>query len=107
MSHACLRAAAIRAVLVLILAAGCSGCGALGASRYDSIRITRGIAYHEGEDAHPIRHQLDVYSPIGPGPAPVLFFVHAGGWAVGGKNLVGYYGALGEQLARHGVVAVF
>jgi len=56
------------------------------------------VAY--GADA---RHRLDVYSPVGSvGPAPLVLFVHGGGWAIGDKNQFGW---VGEQLAQQGVVA--
>jgi acetyl esterase/lipase len=39
------------------------------------------VAYGPGE-----RQRLDVYSPKGATKAPVLIFVHGGGWYRGGKD---------------------
>jgi acetyl esterase/lipase len=35
--------------------------------------------------AHP-RHRLDLYTPVGTGPSPVLVFVHGGGFVTGDKG---------------------
>jgi acetyl esterase/lipase len=48
-----------------------------------SVRVGRDIRY--APDAGR-RHCLDVYRPrVGTGPAPVLFQIHGGGWAIGHK----------------------
>jgi acetyl esterase/lipase len=51
------------------------------------------------------RNTLDVYRPRGAKTgAPVLFFVHGGGWVMGGKRQQGRY--LLEHFVRHGWVCV-
>lgn len=67
--------------------------------------VVRDLAYGPHE-----RHRLDVHAPAGqvPGGAPVLLFVHGGGFTGGDKHVPGspYYDHLGGWAARHGVVAV-
>lgn len=46
---------------------------------------------------------LDVYPTTGPESAPVLFFVHGGGWSSGNKSLYEY---LGHHFSRNGFCTV-
>ncbi|HLI26453.1 MAG TPA: alpha/beta hydrolase [Chloroflexota bacterium] len=48
------------------------------------------------------RQRLDLYLPATRGGAPVVLFVHGGGWSIGDKAQFGW---VGEQLAAQGVVA--
>ncbi|HVS34419.1 MAG TPA: alpha/beta hydrolase [Gemmataceae bacterium] len=54
-------------------------------------------------------HRLDVFRPVGKDAAPVIFFVHGGGWMIGDKDdvldIYGY-GTMAEAIARRGVVLV-
>jgi acetyl esterase/lipase len=77
---------------------------------YQAPVITRDIAY--GPDP---RHRLDVHSAAGPGgagpvtgAAPVLIFVHGGGFTSGDRRLPGtpYYDHIGAWAARRGMVGV-
>jgi acetyl esterase/lipase len=52
------------------------------------------------------RQALDVFAPRGAKGCPVVLFVHGGAWVFGDKNFFGLYRAVGQFLARHGVVAV-
>ena len=55
------------------------------------------------------KHQLDLYLPAGPlfAPAPVVFFVHGGGWITGDRQLgAGCYANVGQAMARAGFVTV-
>jgi acetyl esterase/lipase len=56
------------------------------------------VAYGPGE-----RQRLDVYSPKGATKAPVLIFVHGGGWYRGGKD---EYPFLGDAFVEKGYVTV-
>lgn len=57
------------------------------------------IAYGSDE-----RHRLDVYRPVGArGPAPVVVFLHGGGFIRGDK---GDRAAVGHYFSRHGVLAI-
>jgi len=47
---------------------------------------------------------LDVYMPEAPVAAPLLVFVHGGGWSVGDKA---QYAAVGNRLACEGLVSMF
>jgi triacylglycerol lipase len=59
----------------------------------------RDIAYGTDE-----RHRLDVYPPVGAGaPAPVVVFLHGGGFIRGDKA---DRAAVGHYFSRHGVLAV-
>lgn len=61
--------------------------------------IVRDIAYGPDE-----RHRLDVYLPVGAsGPAPVVIFLHGGGFIRGDKR---DREAVGNYFSRHGVLAV-
>ncbi|MBB3221887.1 alpha/beta hydrolase [Pseudoduganella umbonata] len=61
--------------------------------------IVRDIAYGDDE-----RHRLDVYLPLGAqGPAPVVIFLHGGGFIRGDKA---DREAVGHYFSRHGVLAV-
>lgn len=62
------------------------------------------VAYHQGPDAHPGKHKLDLFLPSGSTGHPVLVFVHGGSWKRGDKNAYGgAYGAMGRSLATEGV----
>ncbi len=55
------------------------------------------------------QHRLDVFRPVGKDAAPVIFFVHGGGWMIGDKDdVLGIYGygTIAEAIARRGVVVV-
>jgi acetyl esterase/lipase len=67
-----------------------------------AIRKVDDIRYHDGHE----RQRLDVFAPKGLDGAPVVLFVHGGGWMIGDKNLLGFYRGVGKFLAEHGVVAV-
>lgn len=61
--------------------------------------VIRDIAYGSDE-----RHRLDVYLPVGAsGPAPVVVFLHGGGFIRGDK---GDRAAVGHYFSRHGVLAL-
>jgi arylformamidase len=66
----------------------------------------RNIAYYEGPDADPVRHQLDVHVPKGLKDFPVLFFLHGGAWVEGDKNLFGIQTMLARTFNRHGIGVV-
>lgn len=61
------------------------------------------IEYYEGPAFDPERHILDVYRPVDASNAPVLIFVHGGGWASGHK---GIYSFIGRTFAERGYVTV-
>jgi acetyl esterase/lipase len=67
--------------------------------------VERDLAY--GPDP---RHRLDVHSaaPAGADPAPVLLFVHGGGFVGGDKHTPGtpYYDHIGAWAVGHGMVGV-
>ncbi len=67
------------------------------------VEEVKGIAYHDGADADPVRHKLDLYLPKGHKDFPVLFFVHGGMWRSGNKEL---YAPLGKLFAKNGVGTV-
>ncbi|MFN4260523.1 MAG: alpha/beta hydrolase [Gemmataceae bacterium] len=71
------------------------------------VRVLRDIAYHNGDDADPVKHKLDVFVPRDCKDFPVLFFVHGGAWQRGDKSgHYGVYSALGMFMAKHGVGTV-
>ncbi len=66
-------------------------------------QVTRDIAY--GPDA---RHRLDIFSREGASGAPVLVYLHGGGFVMGDKHTEGspFYSNIGDFAAREGMVGV-
>lgn len=68
-------------------------------------RVVRDVPYVD-EDAHPQKHQLDLFLPDGQ-DWPTLIFVHGGGWTEGDKNLraggVEIYGNIGAYYTSQGI----
>jgi acetyl esterase len=66
----------------------------------DDVKITRNLAYGTHE-----RHRLDVFQPTTTStqPAPVVVFLHGGGYVRGDKR---GFGNVGVYFARHGVVGI-
>jgi acetyl esterase/lipase len=80
------------------------------APKEHEVKVTRDILYYKvAGDPDPYRHKLDVYSPRGKGPFPVLIFLHGGTWMYMSKDdvlgLLGY-GTVAQCLARRGLVVV-
>jgi len=50
--------------------------------------VYRDIVYLDAPDADPKLNALDIYLPVGASNAPVLVFVHGGGWTQGDKSAV-------------------
>lgn len=61
-------------------------------------RVVRDVAY--GPLA---REKLDIWVPEGPGPHPVVVFLHGGGWNTGDRQA---YGFAGRALTEKGFMAV-
>ena len=72
---------------------------------HDGVKKTSDVKY--GPDA---RHRLDVYAPPAKAsqPAPVLVFIHGGGFVRGDKSSPGspFYDNIGYYFARHGVLTI-
>lgn len=66
-------------------------------------QVVRDIAY----GPHP-RHRLDVFRQDGASLAPVLVYLHGGGFVMGDKHTPGspFYSNVGDFAARHGMVGV-
>ncbi|GAA5049259.1 hypothetical protein GCM10023208_07360 [Erythrobacter westpacificensis] len=66
-------------------------------------QITRDIAYGPDE-----RHRLDLFTQGSPSGAPVLVFLHGGGFVMGDKHTEGspFYSNIGDFAARMGWVGV-
>jgi acetyl esterase len=58
------------------------------------VRVTRDLAYGPAP-----QHRLDLYQPPGPGPHPVVLYVHGGGWVTGDKSNFAW---ICQNLAHHG-----
>lgn len=65
--------------------------------------VVRDIAYGSDE-----RHKLDIFRTEGAEPAPVLLFVHGGGFVMGDKGGPGapFYNNVGHWAAENGLVGV-
>ena len=67
----------------------------------EGVRTQRDIAYGPHE-----RHRLDLFQPDVSG-APMVIFIHGGGFVFGDKNADGdFYTNIGVYFARHGMLAV-
>ena len=66
-------------------------------------KVVRDISYGPDE-----RHLLDLFNRDGLSGAPVLVFVHGGGFVMGNKHNEGspFYSNMGDFAARHGMVGV-
>lgn len=62
------------------------------------VTLTRDIPYTSGH-----RHGLDMFVPARNEPAPVVVFIHGGGWTSGNKS---NYRFVGAALARRGFLTV-
>ena len=71
-------------------------------------RTVLDVAYWDDADAHPVKHRLDLYLPVGEG-WPTVVFVHGGGWRTGDKSFrfggADIYANIGRYLARRGIGA--
>jgi acetyl esterase/lipase len=67
------------------------------------IEVIRDLPYYDGPDSDPRKNTLDLYQPQGRSEAPVLIFVHGGGWTSGDKAL---YGFIGQTFAQRGFLTV-
>lgn len=76
--------------MVLILAsASCASTAAQDRPAAAGPQVFKNIQYAMDPMSPPRRNQLDVYTPGGPGPHPVLVFIHGGSWRFGSKEFVG------------------
>ncbi len=76
-------------VLILLLAAGAAEAGE-----------ERNILYYGGKDRDNRKHRLDLYTPKSTKPAPVLMFIHGGGWQMGDRW---QYALVGRRMAERGI----
>jgi enterochelin esterase-like enzyme len=65
------------------------------------VEVHKDIPYVE-KDADE-RQKLDIYSPKGAKDAPVLFFIHGGGWTQGSRS---GFDRIGRTIAKNGIVFV-
>lgn len=88
-----------RRELLMAAAATCVAPRPAAAAAPLAVSTLRNVHYGSpgGQDLH-----LDLYSPGGPGPHPVVLLVHGGGWIQGSKE---GYRQLGPRLAARGYAA--
>jgi len=68
----------------------------------DGVAVTKDLAY----GPHP-RHRLDTYVPDGASGAPILVYIHGGGYSTGERDInPEIYGNVLFYVARHGLVGV-
>lgn len=95
--------------LTLCFGFGLAGCGVTTILARDPLaegaRRIPDLRYHPSPlDAD--RRSLDLFLPAGPGPHPVVVFIHGGFWKQGGRRAdYGIYQRMGRRLANQGVAA--
>ncbi len=67
------------------------------------VEVIRDLPYYDGPDFDPHKNTLDLYRPQDRSEAPVLVFVHGGGWTSGDKAL---YGFIGRTFAQRGFLTI-
>ncbi len=96
-------------LFALALAMGSTGCIAWSQAKQlvepPAPHELHGVPYRGGPDFDPGKHALDLYRPDGPGPFPVLVFVHGGGWRVGDRSW-GTYESTGRRFAARGFLTI-
>ncbi len=92
----------------LLATLGCALAVALAAAAYAQtpdvgavMRTERDLVYRPGGDPDG-KDKLDLYVPPGPGPHPVIVFIHGGGLLQGDKSI---YAGLGQYFVRRGFAA--
>jgi acetyl esterase/lipase len=65
-----------------------------------AVHEVRDLPYHEGPDADPHKHRLDLFLPAGATKAPVVMWIHGGGWRLGDRW---WYASVGRRFAEEGV----
>lgn len=93
-------------LLAPALVAGCTLASAVGREPpLPGRTVVRDLRYHPSPLFADAR-SLDLFTPPGPGPHPVVIFVHGGYWHAGGRRAdLGVYQRLGERFAARGVMA--
>lgn len=70
----------------------------------EGLRVIEDVSYYDGEDADPRKHKLDLYLPKEAKGAPVVVFVHGGGWISGDRKTRGdLYANVGTAYAHAGI----
>ena len=67
------------------------------------IDVATNLIYYNGPGFNPQKHILDIFNPKDLPNAPVLFFIHGGGWTEGDKSI---YPFLGRAFAQQGLLTV-
>lgn len=101
----CIRRTILVGVCLMLGLLGDNSPSALSQSQGPPYEVTfvQDIVYYDGAGFNPKKHILDIYMPQGRTHAPVLMFVHGGGWTFGDKSL---YAFLGRTFAREGFTTV-
>jgi acetyl esterase/lipase len=89
-----------RRACVVAFGLALSASAPLRAAEAFAVDVKTNVTYYTGEGADKYRHRLDFYVPKGLRDAPVMVFVHGGGFTVGIKD---QYGFVGEVLASRGI----
>ncbi len=64
------------------------------------VRESRDLAYHEGPDADPVKHRLNLFLPPEGRKFPAIVWIHGGAWKEGDRKL---YDQLGKRFAEEGI----
>ena len=72
-----------------------------GVCSYTDYPVIKDVPYLPGSDD--TNHLLDVFAPAGATEAPVVFYVHGGGWSFNRKEMSAN---IGDAMTEHGYVAV-
>src|ERR1051326_362038 len=83
---------AMKSLAAVAFAAVALASGVRGADIRAAVETHTNLTYYSGEGADKYRHRLDLYMPKGRRDAPVMMFVHGGGFTVGIKDQYAFVG---------------
>jgi acetyl esterase/lipase len=90
----------IMKLYILVLTLFALAVGRIDAQEDDvTYELVADLAYVDGVDSDPLRHRLDLYTPLNVERYPIVVFVHGGAWVSGGKDS---YANIGAALSAYG-----
>lgn len=95
-----MRSAARSACALVVLVTCVAAVSGRAQAPRHAVHVIPDIVYHQGPEAEPLVHRLDLYLPAGAERAPALLYVHGGGFRAGSKE---WFPEVGVTLAAEGI----